>query len=140
MPRLHVTEYQLQSKRCPQCQALTLAPAPANVNATVQYGPGGQALAAYLSQVQLLPDQRICQLFAEILGLPVSSGSIHHFIARCAAALHPVEEAIKSALRQTEVLHQDETGLYQHILAQDLGYTYLHSFVAGKTRRYAEKK
>src|SRR5690242_18573785 len=33
MPRLHVTEYQLQSKCCPHCQALTLAPCPTNVNA-----------------------------------------------------------------------------------------------------------
>lgn len=83
------------------------------MSATVQYGPGVAALTVYLSQVQLLPDQRICQLFAEIVGLPISSGSIHHWIVRCACALQPVEETIKSALREAEVLHQDETGLYQ---------------------------
>jgi transposase len=113
MPQLCVTEYQLQSKRCPCCQALTLAPCPAQVSAPVQYGPSVAALAVYLSQVQLLPDQRICHLLFEVMGLPVSSGSIHQWIARCAKALQPVEEAIKSALRAAPVLHQDETGLYE---------------------------
>lgn len=112
-PRLSVTEYQIHSKRCSICQALTLGSCPAAVSAAVQYGPSVQALGVYLSQVQLLPDQRICQLFAEVLGLPVSPGSIHRWIAHCAAVLQPVEESIKSALRKAEVLHQDETGLYQ---------------------------
>ena len=112
-PRVVVREYQLPSKRCPRCQALTLAACPANLTAAAQYGPGVQAVAVYLSQVQLLPDQRICQFFSEVLGLSLSAGSLHRWIAHCAHALKPVEEAIKTALQQAPVLHQDETGLYQ---------------------------
>ncbi len=112
-PRVLVTEYQMQSKRCPCCQALTQAACPPTVTTAAQYGPEVQALAVYLSQVHLLPDQRICQFFSEVLALSLSAGSLHRWIAQCAHVLEPVEEAIKTALQRVPVLHQDETGLYQ---------------------------
>lgn len=112
-PRLVVTEYLLECKRCPQCQAMTQASCPDGLTAPVQYGGAIQALAVYLSQVQLLPDGRIEQLFSDLLGISLSSGSLHRWIAQCAQQLVPVEEAIKTGLRQAKLLHQDETGLYQ---------------------------
>jgi len=112
-PRLFVTEYQLECKRCPHCQAMTQAPCPETITAPVQYGAAIQALGVYLSQVQLLPDERITEIFSDLLHLPISTGSIHRWIAQCAGQLQPVEEAIKTALQHVKVAHQDETGLYQ---------------------------
>lgn len=112
-PRLIVTEYHLECKRCPHCHAMTQAPCPQTSQAPVQYGSAIQALAVYLSQAQLLPDERIAQVFADLLNLPISTGSIHRWIAQCAHHLSPVEDAIKAALQRTAVIHQDETGLYQ---------------------------
>jgi transposase len=113
IPKVVVTEYQLECKRCPHCQSMSQASAPDHITAPIQYSASLAALAVYLSQVQLLPDGRITQLFTELFGLPISTGSIHRWIAQCAEHLLPVEEAIKSALQQVPVLHQDETGLYQ---------------------------
>lgn len=112
-PRLVVTEYRLECKRCPDCHAMTQAPCPQTSQAPVQYGSAIQALAVYLSQVQLLPDERIAQVFADLLNVPISIGSIHRWIAQCAYHLSPVEDAIKAALQHAEVMHQDETGVYQ---------------------------
>ncbi|MFL5704649.1 MAG: IS66 family transposase [Ktedonobacteraceae bacterium] len=112
VPHLVVTEHQAQSKCCPHCQRITSAPFPEDVTAPVQYGPAIQAMAVALSQVHLLPDERVCQVLAEMVGVCLSVGSVHSWITRCAQHLSPVEQAIKTALQQAPVLHQDETGLY----------------------------
>ena len=112
-PRLIVMEYQLEGKRCPHFHAMTQAPSPEQITAPVQYGPALQGLGVYLSQVQLLPDTRIAEIFADLLGVSISTGSLHRWIAQCAQQLVPVEEAIIAALQHVKVAHQDETGLYQ---------------------------
>lgn len=112
IPSILVAEHQAQSKRCPHCQALTTAAFPEDVNAPVQYGASIQAIGVYLSQMQLLPDERVCQIMRDLLAVPISSGSLHNWIARCAQRLQPIEAQIKTALQQVDVLHQDETGLY----------------------------
>jgi transposase len=112
VPRLMVTEHQAQSKCCPRCRAITQASFPEQVTAPVQYGPAIQAMAVALSQAHLLPDERVCQVLAEMVGVCISVGSLHSWIMRCADHLIPVEHAIKAALQQVGVLHQDETGLY----------------------------
>ena len=42
----------------------------------------------------------------------MSEGTLQTLVQRCAERLSPVEEQIKAALSQADVLHQDETGLY----------------------------
>lgn len=111
-PRVLVWEHQVQTKSCPRCCTHTSASFPADVTAPVQYGPSIQALAVYLSQVQLLPNERVCQVMTDLLAVPISCGSLHNWIARCDRGVQPLEAQIKTALQQVAVLHQDETGLY----------------------------
>ena len=111
-PRLLVREHQAQSKCCPRCQQRTTAPFPAEVRAPVQYGASIGARAVYLSQQQLLPFARVCEVMADLLGVALSEGSLQEVIVGCQHNLGEVEQQIKQALRQAEVLHQDETGVY----------------------------
>jgi transposase len=110
--RLWVQEHQAECKQCPVCQQITAAPFPAGVEAPLQYGPRLGAIAVYLVQQQLLPWGRACEVLGDLVGIPLSQGTLARLIERCAAHLHPVEEQIKEALVKAEVLHQDETGLY----------------------------
>jgi transposase len=112
VPHLLVSEHQAHSKRCPRCHMRTTADFPEDVTAPVQYGPTIQAIGVYLSQMQLLPNERVCQVMEDLLAVPISSGSLHNWIARCEQQLRPVENQIKTALQQEAVIHQDETGLY----------------------------
>ena len=84
-----------------------MASFPAEVAAPLQYGPRLEAIAVYL-----VPWGRACEILADLLGTPLSEGTLASLIERCAATLQPVEEQIKQALMTVEVLHQDETGLY----------------------------
>src|SRR2546421_1938358 len=110
-PRLIVREYRAEQKQCPHCQHITIAAFPAGVQAPIQYGPHVGATAVYLVHQQLLPLARACEVMGDLLGVHMSEGTIGALITRCAQQLAPVEQQIKEALTQAEVIHQDETGL-----------------------------
>jgi transposase len=111
-PRLVVREYRAEQKQCPHCQHITIAAFPAGVRAPIQYGPNVGATAVYLVEQQLLPLARACEVMRDLLGVQMSEGTVWELIKRCALALAPVEQQITEALKQAEVIHQDETGLY----------------------------
>ena len=60
---------------------------------------------------QLLPYERVSELFFDLFGHPISAATIVSLVQRCAEQLSEVEQQIKTTLVQADVLHQDETGL-----------------------------
>lgn len=52
-------------------------------------------------------------LFAEVLGLRLSTGTLVQWMQQAAAVLEPVETQIQAALQQAPVLHSDETDVRQ---------------------------
>lgn len=111
-PRVEITEYQGEWKCCPHCQRLSRATFPPEVKASVQYGPRIAAIAVYLQVHQLLPQARTAEICADLLGVPLSQGTLAAMQTRAAKELESIEAQIKDALIHTPVLHQDETGLY----------------------------
>jgi transposase len=109
--RLWVTEHRVEEKQCPVCFHLTRAPFPATVKAPAQYGTSIQTLATYLVEGQVVPYARASQLLQELLGVPLSVGSIASFVKSSHQELAEVEKELKAALVKVAVLNQDETGL-----------------------------
>src|SRR5260221_7308454 len=110
--RVVVIEHQVQQKYCPRCQQISSGLFPQDVRAPVQYGAAVAAVGVYLVQQQLLPYERACEVIEDLLGPSMSVGTLVGLVERCAEQLAPVEQQIKAALCQADVLHQDETGLY----------------------------
>lgn len=110
-PRLIVQEHRAQHKLCPRCQHLTQALFPPSVTAPIQYGPLIGAAAVYLTQQQLLPLQRSCEVLSDLLGAHMSEATVGELIKRTACQLAGVEHQIKEALIEAAVIHQDETGV-----------------------------
>jgi transposase len=110
-PRLVVREYRAEQKQCPHCQHLSRAAFPVGVQAPIQYGPNVGATAVYLVEQQLLPLARACEVMSDLLGIQMSEATVCDLIKRSALELTTVEQQIKAALTQAEVIHQDETGL-----------------------------
>ena len=131
-PRLLVSEHQAERKQCPVCQQITAAAFPAGVEAPVQYGRRLGATALYLVHQQLLPWARACEVLSDLVGVQISEGTLAHLTEQCAQNLSGVEEEIKEALVQAEVLHQDETGLY----VQARRY-WMHVASTGRLTHYA---
>ena len=107
-----VIEHHTESKCCPCCQTVTVAPFPANVKAPIQYGADIGAVAVYLNCQQLQPLGRTAQIMADLLDCPISAGTVLSMIERCAGQLVEIEEQIKAALIVARVTHHDETGCY----------------------------
>jgi transposase len=110
-PRLIVQEHRAEQKQCPRCQHMTLAAFPPAVTAPIQYGPLIGAAAVYLTQQQLLPLERTCEVLSDLLGVQMSEGTVGELIKRTACELAPVEQQIKEALSEAAVIHQDETSV-----------------------------
>jgi transposase len=108
---LEVTEYQVEVKVCPCCQAETRADLPQGLTlASAQYGPNVKTLAVYLACVHLLPFARVCQILADLLGTTFSQASVLAACQQSASALTLVLAQIKTALQTSRVIHNDETG------------------------------
>jgi transposase len=109
--RLEVTEYQVEVKACPCCQAETRADLPDGLTlASVQYGPNVKTLAVYLACLHLLPLARVCQILSDLFGTTFSEASVLAACKQSALALTAVLQMIKTALQKSAVMHNDETG------------------------------
>lgn len=109
--RLHVTEHQTLSIRCPACQQVTAGVFPSEAPSRAQYGPRLRALAVYLVAQQFVPYARARDLLADLTGARLSGGTLVEWVQQSAETLKPLEDELKAALRRAPVLHSDETGV-----------------------------
>ncbi len=109
--KVQVTEYQAQDVRCPSCQRVTRGTFPEEVRASVQYGPTIKGIALYLLDRQFLPYARTAELLSDLCDCHLSPGTLEAIVAEGAERLIEMEEQIKQALREAEVLGTDETGV-----------------------------
>ena len=108
---VRVTEHRLASVVCPGCQNVTKASGPQHASRQVQYGPGVAAIASYLVAYQHMPYQRAAHLLSDLLGTPMSTGTVvalHEGLAQhVAETFEPVAADLIAA---APVAHVDETG------------------------------
>ena len=108
---LQVTEYHVEVKACPDCQAETRAGLPDGLTpASAQYGPNVKTLAVYLACLHLLPLARVCQILGDLFGTTFSEAGVLAACQQSASAIAPVLKRIKTALHTSQVVHNDETG------------------------------
>ena len=88
-----------------------VAPFPDGVERHVQYGAGLKAHAIYLSQYQLIPYERVCELFRDQTGIIISPGSIFNFNKEAYTALEIFDAIVKDRLLNSYICHADETGI-----------------------------
>jgi len=112
--KLEVTEHQVEVKICPHCSQEIQGIFPADVGQPVQYGARVKGLLVYLTHGQLLPYERTTALIEDLVGQPVSQGTLLTATQTCAARLAETEGRVKQALQQAAVVHVDETGLYEN--------------------------
>ena len=83
-PRLEVTEHQASIYRCHHCHGTTKAAFPDTVTAHVQYGSHLRATAVYLNVQQLIPEDRVCEVMADLFAASSLDGvSIAKAAERC---------------------------------------------------------
>jgi transposase len=107
---LIVTEHRAHDCQCPGCGAHTRAAFPSGVNAPVQYGPRITALVVYLLHYQLLPEDRLAELMADLFGVKLVAATIARMSRTCAARLQDFVTGLCDLVARAPVKHMDETG------------------------------
>lgn len=105
---IHVKEYLVEVK---QCKCGKEHKGQCNYDYRVQYGEGIKSLLVYLNQYQLLPTERIQEMMKDIFTLSVSDGLIFSSTESCFNNLTDTIVTIKQGLIESELIHNDETGV-----------------------------
>jgi len=109
--RVQVTEHRAEAQRCAACRTISKAKFPTTVRAPVQYGQGVRSRSLYLHRYQLLPVARTSETMRDLFGCSISAASIQRAARICSGKLLYTEQRIKSAIRDSQVIGADETGL-----------------------------
>lgn len=109
-PRIWVTEHRVLKKCCPCCNLQQSACFPERVQAPTQYGDGFAAWTCYLHAYQMLPLERIAQLFSDLTGYRPSEATLLSSLQAMSHSLADAEQTIRTQLLQKPVAHADETG------------------------------
>ena len=107
---LVVTEHRAHDCRCPACGAQTRAAFPDGVNAPVQYGTRIGAFVLYLLHYQLLPEKRLVELLADLLGVKLVTATIARISQDCARRFQGFADVVRDHVAAAPVKHMDETG------------------------------
>jgi transposase len=129
-PKVEITEYQAECKRC-NCGALTTAKFPEHVVAPVQYGPRIRAMAVYFNHQQLIPEDRVAEIFDDLFDLPIAAATVASCGSTAAETLTPWLVSLYLWLASSTIKNLDETGfriagktLWLHVICNNFATFY----------------
>ncbi len=105
-----VTEHRAHRCRCGQCGAETRASFPEGVAAPVQYGRRIVAMAVYLLQYHLLPEDRLAELMGDLFGVKLAPATIAGMSRSCVGRFRRFVDVVCEQVTAAPVKHLDETG------------------------------
>ena len=105
-----IVEHQVYGKRC-ICGHLTESEYPLDAHSAVCYGSNIQALTAYFHARQYVPFERMRELYNDIFGLSISSGSLVNIVQSFADKAQGIYETIRQRISHSSVIGADETGV-----------------------------
>lgn len=109
VPKIEVTEHQVEVKCCPRCHLRIKSLFPESVSAPVQYGMNIQAQAAYFQNQQLIPEDRVQEVFKTIYGMHIATATIVSFSQKLFENLATFSSTVLEKVKRAWVKHLDET-------------------------------
>lgn len=111
MPQYEISEHQIEHKRCPNCGTKSYPSFHEGLNAPVQFGPNMAAFTTYLNVEQMIPLNRIQDIYSSLYELYPSEATLLQQIQKTADQLKPCNAYIRKSLLKSNVIHSDETGM-----------------------------
>lgn len=136
--KIEVAEHRAHYARCPCCGERTRSGFPCEATNNAVYGPNLRSMASYCMAYQLIPYERTAELLSDLLGQPISQGTLDNMLSQAFTGLGGFAEQVVQHLQQEEVAGFDETTVraqgrqaYAHV-ASGSGHTF---FYLGKRDR-----
>lgn len=104
-----VTRVELWGGRCRCCGRRYKAQAPAGMVPGSPFGPGIQALMAYLHHSHHVGFERLARIAKELFGLTISEGAIANMFRRLRTNMDAATASIRSKLLKARIIASDET-------------------------------
>lgn len=111
LPRPQVTEHRSFDTIC-SCGHMNKCRLPQECSKRISYGKTVQSLVAFLSHVQCVSFERICEILTEIFSLHISQGTVRNILAKVGNKSKSVCENIRKRITESAVVGADETGEY----------------------------
>jgi transposase len=131
--KAYVTEHRKMKYRCRNCGEEFSGKFSATKGNRIQYGPKVRSLAAYLNHYQIIPYNRLKEMFKDLLSIDLSEGSLVNFVKETGKGLNAFKKHVNGCLKHARVLHSDETGVrfegktgWMHVVSNQQ-FTYLHA-------------
>lgn len=105
-------EHQSYQCTCGKCGMNTIGHMPSHLTANIQYGKNVEALVSYLSVYQYLPANRLKKLLKDVVGLPMSEGTIFNLLESMSNKAQPTYQEIKKRIQLSKFVGGDETGVH----------------------------
>lgn len=133
-PKIEVVEHQVFGGACPRCGKTVRGAFPIGVDGPVQYGPRVNSIAIYLAYQQFIPLERATEAMRDLFGVALSEGTIVNMLKRFSTAVKKPVDRIWELLRDSDLVHFDETGMrangrlrWLHLASTKLlTYYYIH--------------
>jgi transposase len=106
----HISEHRIYSRVC-HCGHCQLSDYPQEAHSSVCYGNNLSGLTAYFHSRQYIPFERMREMYRDLFGLEISSGSLVNMIQRFAVKVGGLYEIIRERIAHSPVAGGDETGV-----------------------------
>jgi transposase len=105
-----IIEHRIYSRQC-SCGHCQISDYPVEAHSSVCYGNNLLGLTAYLHSRQYIPFDRMREMYQNLFGLELSSGTLVGMIQRFTAKVGGLYEIIRARIAQSPVVGGDETGV-----------------------------
>jgi transposase len=106
-----VSEHRVYGKQC-TCGCFNQESFPREARSKVCYGFNIRAMVCYLSTIQCVPYERLCEVLRECFHVELSQGTVNNMLESMKKTSSQVYEQIRSQVSQSQVVGADETGSY----------------------------
>ncbi|HEX2867917.1 MAG TPA: IS66 family transposase [Ignavibacteriales bacterium] len=110
--KIKVIEHQAEVKVCPVCNQTTKGKFPEKLQRVVQYGTGVYTFISACQNFLMIPYERTAEFFSYLFDHKISEGTLKNINERLYNTLEETDQKLKDAITRSEVVHQDETGIY----------------------------
>lgn len=111
LPHPQVKEHRSFALTC-SCGHVNKCSLPKECSKRISYGKNIQSIVAFLSHVQCVSFERICEIFKELFSLSLSQGTVRNILAKIGDKSKIACEEIRRRISESSVVGADETSQY----------------------------